>query len=159
MEIEERIGRMLKEKGLTIAVAESCTGGLIAHRITNISGSSEYFMAGFITYSNKAKTSFLSVPEDVIVRCGAVSPEAAKLMAAGARNATGADMGFSVTGIAGPTGGTPGKPVGTVFMGLATGEGVSVRNFLFAGSRLEIKQQASEAALNFIVDHLEGKHI
>lgn len=157
MEIEETIGRILKEKGLKIAVAESCTGGLIASRITNISGASEYFEAGFITYSNKAKTSFLSVPEEVINRYGAVSYETAKLMAEGAKNAAGVNIGVSVTGIAGPTGGTPEKPVGTVFMGLATGDGTSVRNFLFTGSRLEIKQQTSEAALIFVADYLEGK--
>jgi PncC family amidohydrolase len=157
MEIEEKIGGMLKEKGLTIAVAESCTGGLISGRITNISGASAYFLAGFITYSNKAKTSFLSVPEEVITRYGAVSFETAKLMAEGAKNAAGADIGVSVTGIAGPTGGTFEKPVGTVFIGLATGEGIYVRNFLFTGNRLEIKRETSEAALTFIADYLEEK--
>lgn len=159
MEIEEKIGRILKEKGLTIAVAESCTGGLIASRITNISGASEYFEAGFITYSNKAKTSFLSVPEGIITRYGAVSFEVAKLMAEGVRNIAGVDIGVSVTGIAGPAGGTLEKPVGTVFVGLATGEGTSVRNFLFTGNRLEIKQQTSEAALTFVADYLEERPI
>jgi len=157
MEIEEKIGRILKEKGLTIAVAESCTGGLIASRITDIGGASEYFEAGFITYSNKAKTSFLSVPEEVINRYGAVSYEVAGLMAEGVRNIAGVDIGVSVTGIAGPAGGTLKKPVGTVFTGLATKEGTSVRNFLFTGNRLEIKQQTSEAALTFVADYLEEK--
>ncbi len=159
MEIEERIGKMLKEKGLTIAVAESCTGGLIASRITDIGGASEYFEAGIITYSNKAKISFLSVPEEVINSYGAVSYETAKLMAEGVKNITGADIGVSVTGIAGPTGGTLVKPVGTVFVGLATGESTSVHNFLFTGSRLEIKQQTSEAALTFVADYLEEKPV
>lgn len=157
MEIEEKIGRILKKKGLTIAVAESCTGGLIASRITNIGGASEYFEAGFITYSNRAKTSFLSVPEEVINRYGAVSYEVARLMAEGVRNIAGVDIGVSVTGIAGPAGGTLEKPVGTVFAGLATREGTSVRNFLFTGNRLEIKQQTSEAALTFVADYLEEK--
>ncbi|MCX5809104.1 MAG: CinA family protein [Proteobacteria bacterium] len=159
MEIEEKIGRILKEKGLTIAAAESCTGGLIASRITDISGASEYFEAGFITYSNKAKTSFLSVREEVINRYGAVSYEVAKLMAEGVRNIAGVDIGVSVTGIAGPAGGTLEKPVGTVFVGLATGKGTSVRNFLFTGNRLEIKQQTSEAALTFVADYLEERPI
>jgi nicotinamide-nucleotide amidase len=159
MEIEEKIGILLKEKGLTVAVAESCTGGLISSRITNISGASEYFMAGVITYSNKAKTSFLSVPEDVIERHGAVSHETAELMAEGVKNATGVDIGVSVTGIAGPMGGTSEKPVGTVFIGLASKEGVKARNFLFSGNRLEIKQKTSESALIFLKDYLEENHL
>jgi PncC family amidohydrolase len=157
MEIEEKTGRILKEKGLTIAVAESCTGGLIASRITNIGGASEYFEAGFITYSNKAKTSFLSVPEEIIDKYGAVSYETAKFMAEGVRNIAGVDIGVSVTGIAGPAGGTLEKPVGTVFVGLATGAGTFVSNFLFTGNRLEIKQQTSETALTLVVNYLEGK--
>lgn len=159
MEIEEKIGRILKEKGLKIAVAESCTGGLISSRITNISGASEYFEAGFITYSNKAKTSFLSVREEVINRYGAVSYETARLMAEGVRNIAGVDIGVSVTGIAGPAGGTLEKPVGTVFVGLATGEGAFVRKFSFTGSRLEIKQQTSEAALTFVANYLQEKPV
>jgi nicotinamide-nucleotide amidase len=101
----------------------------------------------------------LSVPEEVINRHGAVSYEVAKLMAEGVRNIAGVDIGVSVTGIAGPAGGTLEKPVGTVFVGLATGEGVSVRNFLFTGNRLEIKQQTSEAALTFVADYLEEKPV
>jgi PncC family amidohydrolase len=116
-------------------------------------------MAGVITYSNKAKTSFLSVPEDVIERHGAVSHETAELMAEGVKNATGVDIGVSVTGIAGPMGGTSEKPVGTVFIGLASKEGVKARNFLFSGNRLEIKQKTSESALIFLKDYLEENHL
>jgi len=120
MEIEKRIGKMLKERGLKIAVAESCTGGLISSRITDISGASDYFEAGITTYSNESKIRLLNVPEDIIDRYGAVSEETAKAMAEGVKKTVHADIGVSVTGIAGPTGGTEGKPVGTVFIGLAT---------------------------------------
>ncbi len=159
MEIEENIGILLKKKNFTIAAAESCTGGLISSRITNIGGASEYFVAGLVTYSNKSKTSFLSVPEEVIGQHGAVSRETAQLMAEGVRNKTGADIGIAVTGIAGPLGGTPEKPVGTVFIGIAAKEISKVRNFLFAGNRLEIKQKTSDAALEFLKDYLEGKQL
>ncbi len=159
MEIEELIGMLLKKRGLTIAAAESCTGGLISSRITNISGASEYFVAGLVTYSNKAKTLFLSVPEEVITQHGAVSSETAQLMAEGVRNKTGADIGIAVTGIAGPLGGTPEKPVGTVFIGISAKEITKVRNFSFTGSRLEIKQKTSDKALEFLKSYLEDRQL
>jgi PncC family amidohydrolase len=157
MELEKKIGKLLREKDLTITTAESCTGGLIANRITNVSGASDYFEAGFITYSNRAKTIFLSVPENVIKKRGAVSPEVARLMAEGARKATGGGIGLAVTGIAGPSGGTEEKPVGTVYIGLSCGFGTFVRHFLFKGTRGKIKNQSSEAALTFVLDCLEGR--
>ena len=157
MVLEEKIGRLLKEKDLKIAVAESCTGGLIANRITNISGSSEYFEAGLITYSNRAKTLFLSVPEEIITNKGAVSPEAARLMAEGVKRQTGADIGLSVTGIAGPTGGTFEKPVGTVYIGISCVTGTFIRHFLFSGTRRKIKRQTSDAALTLALDYLESR--
>jgi len=157
MEIEKRLGKTLREKGLTIATAESCTGGLIAHRITNVSGSSDYFEAGFVTYSNRAKTTFLYVPEELIKQRGAVSPEVARSMAEGARKATGASIGLAVTGIAGPTGGTKEKPVGTVYIGISYGLGTYVRRFLFNGTRKSIKSETSEAALAFVLDCLDGR--
>ncbi len=157
MEPEEKTGSILREKGLKIATAESCTGGLIANRITNVSGASEYFEAGFITYSNRAKTTFLHVPEEVITKNGAVSHDVAQLMAEGVRQAAGTDIGLSVTGIAGPTGGTIEKPVGTVYIGISSQGGTFVRRFLFDGNREEIKRQTSDAALTLVLDYLEGR--
>ncbi|OPX98619.1 MAG: Nicotinamide-nucleotide amidohydrolase PncC [Syntrophorhabdus sp. PtaU1.Bin002] len=155
--IEERIGSILREKGLRIAVAESCTGGLIANRITNIQGASDYFDMGFVTYSNDSKEVFLFVPEDVIAAKGAVSSEVARAMAEGVREATGVDVALSVTGIAGPGGGSPEKPVGTVYIGLAAESGAFVRKFLFSGDRISIKTQTSEEALKMMLDYLEDK--
>jgi len=157
MKLEEKIGSILKASNLKIATAESCTGGLIANRITNISGASEYFEAGFITYSNRAKTSFLAVPENVITKEGAVSHKVAGLMAEGVKKATDVDIGLSVTGIAGPVGGTPEKPVGTVYIGISCHAGTFVRFFLFNGAREEIKKQTSDAALMLVLDCIEGR--
>ena len=159
MRLEEKVGSKLRESRLKIATAESCTGGLIANRITNISGASEYFEAGFITYSNRAKNVFLAVPEEVITKKGAVSHDVAELMAEGVRQATGVDIGLSVTGIAGPTGGTLAKPVGTVYIGISCTVGIFVRGFLFNGDRTEIKKQTSDAALTLVLDYLEGRLI
>jgi len=159
MEIEKRIGKMLKERGLKIAVAESCTGGLISSRITDISGASDYFEAGITTYSNVSKIRLLNVPEDIIDRYGAVSEETAKAMAEGVKKTVHADIGVSVTGIAGPTGGTEGKPVGTVFIGLATKKATYVRKFFFDGNRLEIRRKTSDAAFMLVEEYLEGEHI
>jgi PncC family amidohydrolase len=151
--IEEEIGRILTEKSMTIATAESCTGGLISHRITNVPGSSAYFLAGFVTYSNDAKERDLSVPRDVLVKHGAVSTEVARRMAEGVRKVAAADLGLAVTGIAGPTGGTADKPVGTVVICLTGPKKVIVRQCLFRGARLEIKTQTSEEALGLVVEY------
>ncbi len=157
MSPEERLNRLLTRRGLTIAVAESCTGGLISSRITDVAGASAYFQAGLVTYSNKAKETLLSVPEDLLTAKGAVSAEVAARMAEGARHATGADIGLSVTGVAGPGGGTRSKPVGTVYMGLAAA-GVSLAGqHKFDGDRAAIKRQTADAALTFVLDYLEGK--
>ncbi len=155
--IEKEIGGILRERGLRIAVAESCTGGLIANRITNIQGASDYFDIGFITYSNDSKELFLFVPEEIIAEKGAVSSEVAKAMAEGVIEATGADIAVAVTGIAGPGGGSPEKPVGTVYVGLALRNQVFVRKFLFSGDRISIKIQTSEEALKMVLDYLEGR--
>ena len=155
--IEARIGRILRERRMKIAVAESCTGGHIANRITNIQGASDYFDLGFVTYSNDSKELYLFVPEEVIVEKGAVSSEVAKAMAEGLREATDVDIALSVTGVAGPGGGTPEKPVGTVFVGLASKDGTFVNKFLFSGDRISIKEQTSEEALKLVLDYLEGR--
>lgn len=155
MKAEEHILRLMIEKSLKLSVAESCTGGLIASRITDIAGSSEYFDAGVVSYSNAAKTRFLGVPAGLLMRHGAVSRETAESMAKGVRRATGSHVGLSVTGIAGPGGGSDLKPVGTVFIGISWEDGALVKAFLFKGDRKEIRRQASDAALQMVIDHLE----
>ena len=133
--LEELVGRHVAGKRLTLALAESCTGGLIGHRLTNVAGSSDYFLGGVVSYSNEAKLDLLRVAPEVLAQLGAVSPETARDMARGAQAAFGAHLGLAVTGIAGPTGGSPEKPVGTVYIGLATPEEVEVWHYLFHGNR------------------------
>jgi PncC family amidohydrolase len=154
--LEERLGAMLRERGLSLALAESCTGGLIASRVTDVPGSSSYFLSGIVTYSNEAKEKFLGVSTESITTHGAVSKEVAEQMAQGIRRATGADIGISVTGIAGPTGGSPEKPVGLVYIGVASAQGAFVRRCQFTGNRLEIKTQTVDVALQLAIDLLEG---
>jgi PncC family amidohydrolase len=151
--IETSIGKLLTTRRLTLAVAESCTGGLLGHRITSVSGSSEYFLGGIIAYSNKIKISHLGVQTRALARFGAVSREVARQMAMGVRKRMGADIGLSITGIAGPDGGTKKKPVGLVFIGLAYNN-VVVRRFRFKGNRLAVKTAASRAALEMLRDFL-----
>jgi nicotinamide-nucleotide amidase len=145
--LESAAGYALAAKRKTLAIAESCTGGLLANRITNISGSSKYFLMGVVAYSNKAKTSFLGVPGKLIKKHGAVSKEVALDMATGIKNLAHSDIGIGVTGIAGPSGGTGKKPVGLVYIALADARGTMVRECHFIGNRQDIKHQASTAAL------------
>lgn len=146
--LEELVGRSLRERGLTLAVAESCTGGLIGHRLTNVAGSSDYFLGGVVSYSNAAKMDLLRVPREVLASRGAVSPETARDMARGVREVFRADVGLAVTGIAGPSGGSPEKPVGTVYIGLATPRTEDVWHYLFYGGREEIKMLSAQTALD-----------
>ncbi len=146
--LEELVGRRLKEGRLTLAVAESCTGGLIGHRVTSVAGSSDYFLGGVVSYSNEAKADLLHVDPEVLAQHGAVSPETARDMALGARGVFGADLGLSVTGIAGPSGGSLEKPVGTVYIALATPDEVEVWHYLFRGNREAIKVLSAETALD-----------
>ncbi|MER3632713.1 MAG: hypothetical protein C4325_11590 [Blastocatellia bacterium] len=148
--MEEAIGRLLRERKATLATAESCTGGLISMRITEVPGSSDYFMQGVVAYSNDAKVQLLGVPESVISTYGAVSGETAEAMAAGVRSRAATDYAISVTGIAGPSGGTPSKPVGTVYIGCATPFGVKTCHVLLPGDRELIRWRASQAALDFL---------
>jgi len=148
--LEEVVGKLLLERKKTIAVAESCTGGLIGARFTNVSGSSQYFERGVVTYSNEAKTELLNVPMEIIEKHGAVSEEAAILMAEGVRKLARTDYGLSVTGIAGPTGGTPQKPVGLVFVGFAHENDSFVQKFLLGGDRNSNRERAAQAALNLV---------
>jgi PncC family amidohydrolase len=153
-EKEVRVGKSLVGRGWRLAVAESCTGGLIGHRLTNVPGSSVYFAGGVIAYSNTAKQALLGVSAGTLEKFGAVSRECALEMARGARTALQAEVGLSVTGIAGPGGGSLEKPVGTVWIGLSTPEGESAWHFNFDGDRLAIKTQAAEKALTLLIDHL-----
>jgi nicotinamide-nucleotide amidase len=138
---------LCKARGLRIATAESCTGGLVAGAITDISGSSAVFTHGFVTYANAAKTQMLGVPEAALAAHGAVSSEVAAAMAAGAKKRSGADLAVSTTGIAGPDGGTPEKPVGTVWFGLATSQGVTTYHRNFPGNRDDVRQASVGYAL------------
>jgi nicotinamide-nucleotide amidase len=154
MKIEKGIGELLRKRGWTLSIAESCTGGLICDRITDIPGCSDYFMGGMVTYSNESKEEHLGVPMDDIKKFGAVSPEVAKKMAQGVRKAFGTTFGLSTTGIAGPGGGTKEKPVGLVFIGLAHGKKTWVEKFNFAGNRRNIKEKATEKAICFFYEKL-----
>jgi len=154
--LETVIVRMLIERRLTLAMAESCTGGHISNRITNVPGSSHTFLASVVTYSNKAKTDFLDVPAEMIKAHGAVSSEVAEAMALGASARTGADIAVGVTGIAGPDGGTPEKPVGLVYIGLKTPDGITSTRNIYGGGRLQIKERAAQTALNLIRMYLRG---
>ena len=148
--LEEVVGRSLLQRSLTVSVAESCTGGLIGHRLTGVAGSSRYFERGVVVYSNEAKQALLGVPESILRAHGAVSGPCAEAMARGICEASGSPCGLSVTGIAGPGGGTPTKPVGTVFIGLAVGDTVTSRRFRFAGDRASVKWQSSQMALDML---------
>jgi len=153
--IEVIIGRLFRKRGWRLSIAESCTGGLIGHRITNVPGSSDYFDGGVITYSNDAKIELLKVPEETIATYGAVSRQTAVAMAEGIRKLRGIEVGIGVTGIAGPAGGTEAKPVGLVYIALSSPVRVECKEFRFDGDREMIKLQASEAALNMIRGLLE----
>jgi nicotinamide-nucleotide amidase len=154
--MEGVVGRLLREKRRTIAVAESCTGGLIAHRITEIPGSSAYFLRGVVAYSNQAKEELLGVPPAILKQYGPVSREVAEHMARGVREQSGATIGVATTGIAGPTGGTPQTPVGRVFIALATDDMLEVKQYDFFGDRHGVKLIASAVALDRVRRHLLG---
>jgi nicotinamide-nucleotide amidase len=156
--MEETVGRLLRERGLTLAVAESCTGGLIGHRVTDVPGSSAYFLLGVASYSNEAKEEVLGVSAETLRRFGAVSTEAAEEMAQGVRRVAGADIGVSTTGIAGPGGGTPEKPVGTVCIAVAWEGGVWSRRYNVGERGREwIKGQTAQIALDRVRRHLLGR--
>jgi nicotinamide-nucleotide amidase len=149
MKLEKTIGNLMREKGWTLSVAESCTGGLICDRITDVPGSSDYFMGGMVNYSNESKAEHLGVSLVEIRRYGAVSSRVAGKMAQGVRKAFGTTFGLSTTGVAGPTGGTKRSPVGRVFIALSDGRRTWMRKEDLKGSRREIKRKATERALHF----------
>lgn len=155
--LEIQIGNLLRARSMTLAAAESCTGGLVADRLTNVPGSSDYFVGGVVAYANSVKTQTLGVLPETIERHGAVSRETALEMARGARMLLTADIAVSVTGIAGPGGGLPGKPVGTTWIGLAAPDGAWAHLFTWDGDRLQNKAYSAEAALQMVLDYLQGK--
>ena len=148
--LESVVGALLKGKGKTVACAESCTGGLLGHRLTGVRGSSAYFLESAVVYSNASKTRRLGVPKSLLDKHGAVSAASARAMAVGIRKTAGADFGLSVTGIAGPDGGTTRKPVGLVYIALAHEKGVVVARNLFFGGRAQVKFQSSQKALDVL---------
>jgi len=157
MEIEQEIGSLLRARGLTLGTAESCTGGLGGHRITNVSGSSDYYLGGFITYSNEAKEEFVGVGHETLLAHGAVSEATAREMARGARQRLGSSVAVAVTGIAGPGGGTAEKPVGLVYIALSAPGVETCRRYVFDGDRQGNKQRSSDAALGLVLDYLQGR--
>src|SRR3989441_2081609 len=155
--LELFVGRMLLDRRLTLAVAESCTGGLLGHRLTNVSGSSAYFERGVLVYSNRAKEELLGVPAELLRVQGAVSAPCAEAMVRGVCERAGTPCGLAIPGIAGPEGGTAAKPVGTVFVALAVPGGVSSRRFRFAGDRASVKWQSTQAAFDMLRRALGGR--
>ncbi len=149
--LEVQVGSALRQKGWTLALGESCTGGLVAHRITEVAGSSEYFLGGVVAYSNPVKHGLLQVPEQTLERHGAVSEETARQMARGARAVLRADVGLSVTGIAGPGGGTTEKPVGLTVLAVSTPAGEWIERHVWTGDRHANKQASAEAALRLLL--------
>jgi PncC family amidohydrolase len=154
--LESLLGERLRQRGLKLATAESCTGGLIGHRITNVPGSSDYFLGGVVSYAYEAKVKLLGVRWETLEKFGAVSRETVLEMASGARRALETDIGLAVSGIAGPGGATPTKPVGLTWIGLSTPGFDQAWAFVFAGDRWQVKEQAAEKALELIVDYLEN---
>ncbi|MDD6382505.1 CinA family protein [Mitsuokella sp.] len=158
MKIEEQAGKLLKEQGRTIACAESCTGGLLTSRLTDIAGSSDYVMGSVVSYTNYIKEKLVGVQHETLVAHGAVSAETAREMAEGIRRSIETDVGVGITGIAGPGGGTAAKPVGLVFIAVSGPGGTIVKENHFHGSRTEIKRQSTETALKMLCFFLTKQH-
>jgi len=153
--MEQEIASLLKSLGLTLAIAESATGGRISDAITSVAGSSDYFLGAVVAYHNRVKAQLLRVPEKTLQEHGAVSGETAEAMAKGVRDLLGTDIGLSSTGIAGPTGATSQKPVGLVFLGISSDRGTRSQRFVFQGSREENKESFAKAALALLKEELE----
>jgi len=156
MSLEQEIGVLLRQKGLTLGIVESATGGLLSHRITNIAGSSDYYKGSVTAYSNQVKIGVVGVKEDTLNQYGAVSPQIAEEMALGGRRILSADICIADTGIAGPGGASPEKPVGLFYLGLSHGERTFSREHNFSGDREQNKQSAAEAALSWLKEYLAG---
>jgi nicotinamide-nucleotide amidase len=156
--VDDALAAALLARSQTIATCESCTGGLVASRLTDRPGSSAYVLGGLVTYSNEAKTDLAGVPAELIERFGAVSPEIAEAMARGAREALGADIGISTTGIAGPDGGSADKPVGLVYLCAVGPQGTLARKLNLDGDRAQIRTTTVEVALDMLLELL-GEHV
>jgi nicotinamide-nucleotide amidase len=154
MSLEQEVGNLLRQKGLTLGLVESASGGLISHRITNIPGSSDYYKGSVTAYSNEVKSKVVGVSEDTINQYGAVSSQVAEEMAQGGRNILNADICLADTGIAGPSGATPGKPVGLFYIGLSHGERTLSRKHISQGDREQNKHSAAEEALLWLKEYL-----
>ena len=152
----DQLATALLARRQTLATAESCTGGLVGAALTGLPGSSAWYLGGVVAYANELKIRLLGVPAEILAAHGAVSLETARAMAAGARAATGADFAVAITGIAGPSGGTPEKPVGLVYVGVAAPHGTATFKHHFSGSRAEIRQAATEAALRHLLEAVES---
>jgi PncC family amidohydrolase len=150
--LAERLQAICLGRGLTVAVAESCTGGLVADAITDVPGSSGYFLGGIVSYSDSAKTALLDVPAEVLAAHGAVSAQVGRTMAEGALQRFSADVAAAVTGVAGPDGGTEAKPVGLTYVAVAGSAGVDVRRFVWTGDRSENKEASAGAALELLLE-------
>ena len=155
-ELEVKVGSKLAAAGATIAFAESCTGGLVCSRVTDVPGSSEYTQGAVVVYSDSAKVHILGVSSSILAQYGTVSGQTAKEMARGARRLFSVDLGVGITGIAGPGGGTPAKPVGLVFIALSTPDGDWVEKYIWEGDRAANKMRSADAALNLVLRYLEG---
>lgn len=155
--LEAVLGQLLLERSLRLAVAESCTGGLIGHLITNVPGSSGYFAGGVIAYSNEIKMKLLGVSSETLERYGAVSEQTVREMASGVRGALDTDIGAAISGIAGPQGGTPEKPVGLTWIGLSAPGVDGAWRYVWSGTRLDVKQQSARQVLQILVDYLMGR--
>lgn len=155
--LEDRVGDLLREKSLTLVTAESCTGGLIGHRLTQVPGSSDYYKEGFVVYSNEAKVERLGVKPELIEEFGAVSDPVAQAMAQGACRVTGADVGVSVTGVAGPSGGSDIKPVGLTYIAVHDSSGTYCEKFIFTHDRVRNKERSAQAALNLVRLKIQGE--
>jgi len=155
--LEIQVGNLLHERGLKLALAESCTGGLLSSRITDVPGSSEYFLGSIVAYAYEVKVALLDVSWETLNTYGAVSHETVIEMARGARKRLNGDVAIAVSGIAGPGGGTPEKPVGTTWIGLATTNGEWTKKFRFEGNRRQNKSFTADAALGMLVEYLQGK--
>jgi PncC family amidohydrolase len=152
VDLAERLQDLCIGRSLTVSLAESCTGGLVATTITEVAGSSGYFLGGVVSYADSAKTQLLGVPEAMLAAHGAVSAQVARAMAAGALARFGSSLAASITGVAGPDGGTAQKPVGLTYVGLAGPDGVDVRRFVFAGDRTANREAAAGAALEWLIE-------
>jgi PncC family amidohydrolase len=152
-----RLGARCVALALRVATVESCTGGLVGHLITEVPGSSAYFVGGFVTYSDGLKRQAVGVPDEVLVAHGAVSAQVALAMATGGREQTAADLAVSVTGIAGPDGGSPSKPVGLTYVAVADGSGAVVRRHVWTGDRAENKRRSAAAALELLLERIDAQ--